>query len=120
MTKTLTTDEFKEKIFNYEVEEEWKFLGNKPAIIDFYADWCVPCQVLSPIIDELSDKYDGKIDFYKINVDENQELTMGFGIRSIPSLIFIPMVGTPQIASGVIPKEKLVEYIDDFFNLKEE
>ena len=114
MVKNLTKEDFLSKVADYrQGAKEWKFLGDKPAIIDFYADWCGPCKSLAPIYDELSTEYDGKIDFYKINTEQEQELSAAFGIRSIPTILFIPLVGQPQIAQGALPKQKFKEIIDN-------
>lgn len=101
----LTAEAFKQKVMNYDKHpDKWVFEGTKPAIIDFYATWCGPCKMLSPIIDEMSNKYDGKVDFYKIDVDKQEELAAVFGIRSIPTLLFIPKEGEPTIMQGAMSK----------------
>ena len=109
----LNAELFKKKVFDYENEKEWKFSGNKPALIDFYADWCGPCKMVAPVLEELSKEYEGKIDIYKIDTEAEQELTAVFGIRSIPSLLFIPLEGKPQMAMGALPKESFVEVINN-------
>lgn len=112
-TINLTKDGFLKKIADYEKNPNiWKYLGDKPALIDFYAPWCGPCKMLSPVLEELSEEYAGKVDIYKVNVDEQEELSMLFGIRSVPTLIFIPMEGDPQRASGVLPKQQLSQIFD--------
>ena len=112
MTQHLTKADFLEKVFNYEINKEWKFEGELPALIDFYADWCGPCKMVAPILEELSEEYAGKINIYKIDTEAEQELAAAFGIRSIPSLLFIPKEGQPQMAQGALPKENLKEAID--------
>ena len=114
----LTKDTFKTKIFNYEENKDWKFEGIRPAIIDFYADWCGPCKMIAPILDELHKEYEGKLDIYKVNTEEENELSEMFGIQSIPSLLFIPVTGQPQMAKGAIPKETFIQAISDIFNIK--
>jgi thioredoxin len=109
----LTKQTFTEKVFNYEVNKEWKFEGNRPCLIDFYADWCGPCKMVAPILEELSKEYDGKIDIYKVNTEQEQELAGAFGIQSIPSLLFVPAEGQPQMAQGALPKDSLKKAIDD-------
>lgn len=94
------------------INNNWNFLGDKPALIDFYASWCGPCKALSPILEELSEEYAGKVDIYKVNVDEEEQLAEAFGIRSIPTLYFIPMKGQPQRAMGAMPKDRLKELLD--------
>ncbi len=112
MPEQLTKQTFLEKVFNYETNKEWKFAGNLPAVVDFWAPWCGPCRAVGPVIEELSNEYAGKVDFYKVNTDVEQELAGVFGIRSIPSLLFIPKDGTPQMAVGALPKEQLKQIID--------
>lgn len=112
MTEHLTKETFLEKVFDYEKNQEWKYNGDIPAIIDFWAPWCGPCKMVGPILDELSEEYKGKIYVYKINTDVEQELGAVFGIRSIPSLLFIPVVGQPKMAVGALPKETLKQAIE--------
>lgn len=113
MTEVLTNDTFKSKVFNYEQHKEWNYTGALPAVIDFWAPWCGPCRFLSPIIDELADEMKGQVQFYKVNTDEEQELSGVFGIRSIPSLLFIPKEGKPMMAAGALPKNELIKVIND-------
>ncbi|MCF2574766.1 thioredoxin [Phocaeicola barnesiae] len=108
----LTKADFLTKVANYETNpNEWKFLGERPALIDFYATWCGPCKMLAPVLDELAEEYEGKIDIYKIDVDAEEELAALFGIRSVPSLLFVPMAGAPQMAQGAMPKHALKDAI---------
>jgi len=113
MTEHLTTEEFKAKVFNWDENQEWKYEGELPAIVDFYADWCGPCKMVAPILEELSAEYDGKLNIYKVDTDKEQELAMAFGIQSIPSILFIPMGEKPQMAAGALPKEQLQQVIKD-------
>ena len=113
----LTNETFKEKIFNYEVNKEWKFEGNTPAIIDFYADWCGPCKVVAPILEELKEEYGDKLDIFKVNTEEQRELSSVFGIQSIPSLLFIPKDGQPQMAMGALPKETFKQAIAEVLSV---
>lgn len=109
----LTAQTFKEKVFNYEKSQEWKYEGNLPCIIDFYADWCGPCKMVAPILEELSKEYEGKVNIYKVDTEVEQELSAIFGIRSIPSMLFCPMEGQPRMATGALPKASLIQAIDD-------
>lgn len=111
----LNKEEFLKKVFNYEKSShEWKYEGNKPAIIDFYADWCGPCRKVAPVLEELAKEYDGKIVVYKVDTEKDKELAQKFGIQSLPSLLFVPMNGKPQMAVGAIPKDDLKKAIDEF------
>ncbi|MBP6663134.1 MAG: thioredoxin [Paludibacter sp.] len=110
----LTKAEFLSKVANYEANPtEWKYLGDKPCIIDFYASWCGPCKTIAPILEDLAKEYDGQIYIYKINTEEEQELAAAFGIRSIPSILFCPMTGAPQMAQGALPKDAFKQAITD-------
>ena len=112
MPENLTKQSFVEKVFDFEKNSEWKYQGELPCVIDFWAPWCGPCRAVGPVIEELSKEYDGKVNFYKINTDDEQELAGAFGIRSIPSLLFVPMTGQPKMAVGALPKNALKEAID--------
>lgn len=115
----ITLDDFRKKIANLdENTTEWKYLGDKPAIIDFYADWCGPCKKIAPVLDELAKEYSGEIYIYKVDTDKESKLASMFGITSIPSLLFIPMEGEPQMARGALPKETLKKGIDEVLLLK--
>ncbi len=112
-TIQLTKAGFLAKVADYETNpSEWKYLGDKPAIIDFYADWCGPCKMIAPVLEELAAEYEGKIYIYKVNTEQEQELSALFGIRSIPTLLFIPMSGQPQMAQGAMPKAAFKEAIE--------
>ena len=113
MTEHLTKQLFLDKVFDYEKKKEWDFQGELPCLIDFYADWCGPCKLVAPVLEELSDEYQGKVNFYKIDTEAEQELAAVFGIRSIPSLLFIPKDGQPQMAIGALPKDTIKKIIDE-------
>jgi len=108
----LTKEEFLKRVFNFEKSTEWKYLGDKPCILDFYAHWCGPCRMISPFLDQLAEEYKGQIYIYKINVDKERELAAAFGASSIPLLVFIPMNGQPQANRGALPKEEIRRAID--------
>ncbi len=116
----LTKQTFLDKVFNYEKNKEWKFEGDLPCLIDFYADWCQPCKMVAPILEELSEEYKGKINIYKIDTEAERELSAAFGIRSIPSLLFCPKDGQPQMAQGALPKETFKQVIEDVLLKKTE
>ncbi|MDG1528265.1 MAG: thioredoxin [Polaribacter sp.] len=113
MTENLTKETFLEKVFNFEENKEWEFEGEVPAIIDFYADWCGPCKTIAPILEQLSEEYGDKINIYKVDTEAEQELSAAFGIRSIPSMLFCPKEGDPQMANGALPKAQLEKIIAD-------
>lgn len=109
----LTKAEFLDKVYNFEKNpNDWKYEGDKPAIVDFFATWCGPCNALSPIMEELAEEYGGKIYIYKVDVDQEEDLAAAFGIRSIPTLLFVPLNGKPTITQGALPKSDLKKMID--------
>lgn len=112
-TINLTKEEFIEKIVNYEESpDKWLYLGDKPAIIDFYADWCGPCRKLAPTLNELATQYEGEIYIYKVDVEKEKEIASVFGIQSLPSILFVPLSGNPVMVSGVQSKKKMDDYIN--------
>jgi thioredoxin len=113
MSEELTKLSFQEKIFDYERNKEWNYKGKLPAIIDFWAEWCAPCRMVAPVLEELSEEYKGKLNIYKVNTEHEQELAAAFGIQSIPSLLFIPVGDQPQMAAGALPKDTFVQIIRD-------
>ncbi|MBY0471946.1 thioredoxin [bacterium] len=115
--ETLNVDSFKTKVFDFDKNEKWVYAGTLPAIVDFYADWCGPCKILAPILEEVSQEYAGKVAIYKVDTEATPELASLFGIRGIPSLLFIPPQGEPTMSSGVLPKEILKEAIADLLKV---
>lgn len=111
--ENLTTEAFKTKVFDYTTSSEFKFVGTKPALIDFYADWCGPCKMVGPILEELSTEYPG-VDFYKVDTEAEPELAAAFNIRGIPAILFIPLTGQPGMSMGAQPKEAFKKRIVDF------
>jgi thioredoxin 1 len=118
MTEHLTKETFLTKVFNYENNKEWKYEGELPCIIDFYADWCSPCKMVAPILEELAREYDGKLDIYKVDTEKETELASVFGIRSIPSLLFVPKEGQPQMAMGALPKDSFIKAFKDVLGVE--
>lgn len=112
-TIQLTTEKFKEDIFDYTTEKEWKYKGDVPAIIDFYADWCGPCKMVAPVLEELAKEYDGKLNIYKVDTEVERELSAVFQIRSIPSMLFIPKEDQPMMQAGALPKHVLENIINE-------
>ena len=114
----LTNAEFKQKVFNYEVNKQWKYEGKLPAIIDFYATWCGPCKQLSPRIEEIAKQFAGKLIVYKVDTDKEQILSQSLGISSLPTLLFIPVTGQPQATMGALPKEAIEKAIHEVLLVK--
>ena len=117
MVIDLTNQAFIDKVFNYQNNKEWRFKGSRPAVIDFYADWCGPCKMLAPIYDELSKKYIDKIDFYKVNTDKEREVSMALGVQSLPTILFIPIGEKPKVSVGFIQKNSFEETIKELFKI---
>jgi thioredoxin len=110
----LTKAEFLSKVANFSTSStEWKYLGDKPCIIDFYATWCGPCKMVAPILEDLAKEYDGKIYVYKVDVDAEQKIAAAYGIQSIPTIFFCPMIGNPQVSQGAMQKEDFKKMITD-------
>ena len=118
MVEHLTNETFKEKVFNFDENKNWKFEGDKPCLIDFYADWCGPCKMVAPILEELADEYDGKINIYKVDTEKERQIAAMFGIQSIPSLLFVPMEGQPQMAMGALPKATFKKAFKDVLKVE--
>ena len=112
-TKHITTQDFKDNVFDYTKEQEWKYKGELPAIIDFYADWCGPCKMVAPVLEELSDEYEGKVVIYKVDTEVEYELAQVFGISSIPTFLFIPVDGDPMMQPGAFPKSVFKKVIEE-------
>lgn len=119
MVEHLTKETFKEKVFNFEQNKDWKFEGSKPCLVDFYADWCGPCKMVAPILEELKTEYGDELDIYKIDTEKEQELSAMFGIQSIPSLLFIPKDGQPQMAQGALSKENFKQAFAEVLGVQE-
>jgi thioredoxin 1 len=117
MLEKLDTEGFKKKVFNYETSQEWKFEGEVPCLVDFYADWCGPCKMIAPTLETLAKEYDGKLNIYKVNTDQEVDLAGAFGIQSIPSLLFIPKEGQPQMAQGALSKSDLEKAFKDILKV---
>ena len=113
-TINLTKEDFLNKVMDYEKNPtEWKYKGDKPAIIDFYASWCGPCKMLAPVLEELAKEYEGQIYIYKVDTEAEEELSRAFGIRSIPTILFVPMNGQPMMTQGALPKAELDKIIKE-------
>lgn len=118
MTENLTTEAFLKEVFNYKEKTEFKYEGDVPLLIDFYADWCGPCKSLAPVLEQLSEEYKGKVKIYKVDTEAEQELSAAFGIRSIPSMLFCPVGEDPQMANGALPKQQIEQIIKDVLKVE--
>lgn len=112
-TIRLTTEDFRKNIFDYEKEQDWAYKGSLPAIIDFYADWCGPCKMVAPVLEELAQEYEGRLVIYKVDTEAEMELAAMFGIQSIPTFLFIPMEGLPMMQPGAFPKKVFQQVIEE-------
>ena len=115
MATNITTEDFKKKVYdidNIESADDLKLIGNNPVVIDFYAPWCGPCKILEPIFDELSERYEGHVDFYKVNIDDELDLAVAFGVRSVPMVLYIPKEGKPNLEAGAPSKDQLKYLVD--------
>ncbi|MCF8361643.1 MAG: thioredoxin [Prolixibacteraceae bacterium] len=120
MLEHLTLDTFKEKVFDFEKNKDWKFEGEAPCVIDFYADWCQPCKIVAPVLEELQEEYGSKLNIYKVDTEDQKELASLFGIQSIPSILFIPKEGKPQMAMGALPKETFEQAFKEVLEVSKE
>jgi thioredoxin len=118
MLEHLTKETFKQKVFNFDLNKEWKYEGSTPCMIDFYADWCGPCKMVAPLLEELQKEYGSNLVIYKVNTEDERELSAMFGIQSIPSLLFVPVNGQPQMAMGALPKSTFEKAIGDVLNVQ--
>ena len=117
MTEHLNSESFKTRIFDWEKNKEWKFEGSLPAIVDFYAEWCGPCKMIGPVLEELAQKYEGKLAVFKVDTDKEPEISALFNIASVPTLLFIPTEGLPSVALGALPKPQLEKAIAEVLNV---
>jgi thioredoxin 1 len=118
MSEKLTQETFKKSIFDWEKNKEWKYAGDTPAVLDFFAQWCGPCKTLSPILEELETKYGGKLRVYKVDIDEEPELASLFEVQSVPTLFFIPLQGGPSFSIGALPKAELEKAIKEVLKVE--
>jgi len=116
----LTLETFKKKIFDFEKSQDWNFNGTIPAVIDFYADWCGPCKMVAPVLEDLAKEYEGKVEIFKVDTEQEQELASLFAIRSIPSILFIPLEGKPSMAQGALPKASFKQAFEEILNVVKE
>jgi len=113
MTDKLSTAEFRKKIFDFEAGDSWKFEGELPVIVEFSAEWCPPCKVVAPVLEALSQEYEGKMKVYEVNTDEEAELAAVFGVHSVPTLLFVPRTGEPRMSVGALPRHQILKAMKD-------
>ena len=118
MIEFLTVETFKSKVFDFTTSEEWKYEGTKPCVIDFFAEWCQPCKMVAPILEELAEEYKDDLIIYKIDTENQQELASVFQIQSIPSILFVPVEGAPQMATGALPKDAFEKAFKDVLKVE--
>lgn len=118
MLEHLTKETFKEKVFNFEQNKDWKYEGSKPCLIDFYANWCGPCKMVAPVLEELQQEYGDSLHIYKVDTEDQRELASMFGVQSIPSLLFVPVEGQPQMAMGALPKATFEQAISEVLKVE--
>ena len=118
MPEQLTTADFKKKVFDFEGNTEWVYQGELPCIVDFYADWCGPCKMVAPVLEQISKDYAGKLEVYKVNTDEEPDVAQAFGIQSIPSLLFVPKNGKPRMAVGAQPRKEIERVIGEVLEVQ--
>ena len=119
MTTLLSKQDFLDKVFNFEQSQDWDLKGDLPVIIDFYADWCGPCKMIAPVLEELSEEYQDRVIIYKVDTEKEQELAAAFGVRSIPSILFCPQGEQPQMAQGALPKQEFKQLFKDILKVEE-
>jgi thioredoxin 1 len=117
MTEHLDAAGFKKKVFDWEKSQEWSFEGELPAIVDFYAEWCMPCKMLGPVLEAVAAKYEGKMSVYKVDIDKEPELASVFGVQSVPTLLFVPMEGVPSMALGALPKAQIEKVVGELLKI---
>ena len=118
MTEHLTKEAFIAKVFDFEKNSVWKFAGDRPTIVDFWANWCGPCKMISPLLEEIATEYEGKVNIYKVNADEENDVASAVGVQGLPSLLFIPMNEQPRLSLGALPKSAIKKLVRDVLKVE--